>query len=73
MLLGTQAQDVSRNKIYIFGSMGLPLAMISYPLSIWLPRLYASDMGLSLALIGTVISLAAIVDAITDPYHGLCQ
>ncbi|MBU4319339.1 MAG: MFS transporter [Proteobacteria bacterium] len=70
MLPGTQAQDVSRNKIYIFGSMGLPMAMISYPLSIWLPRLYASDMGLSLALIGTVISLAAIVDAITDPIMG---
>jgi Na+/melibiose symporter-like transporter len=63
-------QDVSRSRIYIFGSMGLPLAMISYPLSIWLPRLYASDVGLSLALIGTVISMAAIVDAVTDPLMG---
>jgi hypothetical protein len=63
-------QDVSRSRIYIFGSMGLPLAMISYPLSIWLPRLYASDVGLSLALIGTVISMAAIVDAFTDPLMG---
>ena len=63
-------KDISRSKIYIFGSMGLPLAMISYPLSIWLPRMYASDVGLSLALIGTVISMAAIVDAITDPIMG---
>ena len=62
--------DVSNSRIYIFGSMGLPLAMISYPLSIWLPRLYASDVGLSLAGIGWVISFAAIVDAVTDPFMG---
>ena len=66
----TPSQDVSNSRIYIFGSMGLPLAMISYPLGIWLPRLYASDVGLSLAWIGWVISLAAISDAITDPFMG---
>ena len=64
------SSDVSRSRIYIFGSMGLPLAMISYPLGIWLPRLYASDVGLSLAWIGIVVSLAAISDAFTDPFMG---
>ncbi len=62
--------DISRSKIWIYGSLSLPLAMISYPLGIWVPRLYASDIGLSLALIGTVMSLAAISDAITDPLMG---
>ena len=70
MVKTVSSSDVSRAKIYIFGSMGLPLAMISYPLSIWLPRLYAADVGLSLAGIGWVISMAAIVDAVTDPVMG---
>lgn len=62
--------DISRSKIWIYGSLSLPLAMISYPLGIWVPRLYATDIGLSLALIGTVMSAAAISDAITDPLMG---
>jgi len=64
------ATDISRGKIFIYGSLNLPLAMIGYPLIIWVPRLYATDIGLSLALIGTVLSAAAISDAITDPVMG---
>lgn len=62
--------DVSRSVVWIYGALGLPLAMITYPLGIWLPRLYASEMQLSLALIGAVISAAAISDAVTDPIMG---
>ena len=64
------SSDVSKGKIWIYGSLSLPLAMISYPLGIWVPRLYATDIGLSLALIGTAMGVAAISDAITDPAMG---
>ncbi len=62
--------DISRSRIWIYGSLSLPLAMITYPLGIWVPRLYATDVGLSLALIGLVMSAAAISDALTDPVMG---
>ncbi len=62
--------DINRGKIYIYGSLQLPIAMISFPLMIWVPRLYATDVGLSLALIGTVMTIAAFSDAITDPLMG---
>jgi Na+/melibiose symporter-like transporter len=62
--------DVGRGAVLIYGSLSLPLAMISYPLGIWVPRLYASDVGLSLALVGLVITAAALSDAFTDPVMG---
>lgn len=62
--------EVGRSTVLIYGSMSLPLAMVSYPLGIWVPRLYASDVGLSLALVGLVITAAALSDAITDPVMG---
>ena len=62
--------DVGRSTVLIYGSLSLPLAMISYPLGIWVPRLYASDVGLSLALVGLVITAAALSDAVTDPVMG---
>jgi MFS family permease len=62
--------DVGRSTVLIYGSLNLPLAMVSYPLGIWVPRLYASDVGLSLALVGLVITAAALSDAVTDPVMG---
>jgi GPH family glycoside/pentoside/hexuronide:cation symporter len=67
---GRRPVDIGRSKVWIYGSLSLPLAMVSYPLAIWVPRLYASDIGLQLALIGAVISAAAIFDAVTDPAMG---
>lgn len=46
------------------------MAIISYPLAAWIPRLYSTEMGLSLGLIGAVIFAAAIFDAVSDPLMG---
>lgn len=70
MTASNNPTEISRSRIWMYGSLSLPLAMISYPLGIWVPRLYATDVGLSLALIGTVMSIAAISDAFTDPLMG---
>ena len=43
---------------------------MSYPLGVWIPRLYSTEMGLTLEVIGFVIFLAAIFDAISDPLMG---
>lgn len=62
-----------RSSIWIYGSLGFPLALLGYPLGIWLPRAYATDIGIHLAAIGGVIFAAAIFDAVTDPAMGFAS
>ena len=56
-----------------YGVLGFPLALLGYPLGIWLPRAYGTDIGIDLALVGLVISAAAFFDAITDPVIGFAS
>ena len=62
--------SVTRSKAWIYGSLSLPIAMLGYPLGAYIPRLYSTEMGISLTMIGLVITAAAIFDAITDPLMG---
>lgn len=62
--------DVGKSTAWIYGSVSLPLAILSYPLSVWIPRLYSTEIGIDLALIGAVIFAAAIFDAVSDPLMG---
>ena len=61
---------ISRSTIYIHGALGLPLAVIGYPLAIWIPAHYAGGLGISLAAVGTILMLARLTDVITDPIMG---
>ncbi|MDG1115214.1 MAG: MFS transporter [Pseudomonadales bacterium] len=61
---------ITRSTAWIYGSVSLPLAIISYPLAVWIPRLYSTEIGIDLGLIGLVIFFAAIFDAISDPAMG---
>ena len=62
--------NVTRSKAWIYGSLSLPIAMLGYPLGAYIPRLYSTEMGISLTVIGLVITVAAIFDAVTDPLMG---
>lgn len=53
-----------------YGALGLPLAFAALPIYVHAPKLYAGDLGLSLATVGAVLLLARIVDAVTDPLLG---
>ena len=56
--------------VYLHGCIGLPMAVIGYPLAIWIPAHYAGGLGLSLAAVGTILMLARFTDVITDPLMG---
>ena len=63
--------DVLSNKvIYAHGSFGMPLAVIGYPLAIWIPAHYSGGLGISLAAVGTILMLARLTDVVTDPLMG---
>ncbi len=61
---------LDRSTIYFHGCIGLPLAVIGYPLAIWIPAHYAGGLGLSLAAVGTILMLARFTDVISDPLMG---
>ena len=61
---------LSLKTIYAHGSLGLPLAVIGYPLSIWIPAHYSGGLGISLAAVGTILMLARLTDVVTDPLMG---
>lgn len=62
--------NITPAKAWIYGSLSFPIAMLGYPLGAYIPRLYSTEMGISLTMIGLVITAAAIFDAITDPLMG---
>ncbi|MCW5581043.1 MAG: MFS transporter [Luteimonas sp.] len=61
---------LGRPQILAYGALGLPLAFAALPLYVHVPRLYAGEVGLSLATVGAVLLAARIVDAVTDPLIG---
>jgi len=64
------SDQLSNKIIYAHGSLGLPLAVIGYPLSIWIPAHYSGGLGISLATVGTILMLARLTDVVTDPLMG---
>jgi glycoside/pentoside/hexuronide:cation symporter, GPH family len=53
-----------------YGFMGLPLAFVALPLYVHLPNYYATQFGMSLALLGVLLLVARVFDAVTDPLLG---
>lgn len=65
------SKAISKTTLSIYGATALPLALVGYPIAIWLPAFYASHIGLSLASVATMLLLAKITDVITDPLVGI--
>ena len=42
--------ELTKKTIYAHGSLGMPLAVIGYPLSIWIPAHYSGGLGISLGV-----------------------
>lgn len=53
-----------------FGSLAVPLAGAGLPLVLFVPQLYASHFGLSLATIGFIFFLGRFWDVASDPIVG---
>ncbi len=53
-----------------YGVLGLPLAFVALPLYVILPNHYASEFGVSLAVLGSLLLGARLLDALVDPWIG---
>lgn len=68
--MGGNVTAVSRNKILAYGGLATPLAMIGYPIAIWLIPFYSEVTKFELALLADLLLLARFTDVITDPLLG---
>ena len=49
----------------------MPMAAMGMPVAVYLPRFYSEGMGLSLATVGIIFTLARMWDVVTDPLMGM--
>lgn len=74
---GTAAEEKSRHRpltigtYFAYGIPALPIAAFAVPIYIYIPPFYAQNFGISLAAIGTVLTLARIIDALSWPVIGI--
>ena len=69
-MTGASPLAITHTRVWPYAALSLPIAMIGYPPGVWVPRRYASDMGLHLGSIGAVPAATALYDAFTDPVMG---
>ena len=62
---------LSQTTLSIYGMTGLPLALVGYPIAIWLPAFYAGEINISLAAVATMLLVAKLTDVVTDPLVGV--
>ena len=60
----------SRGQLLAYGAFGLPLALVALPIYVMVPQLYAAQLGMSLATVGTLLLAARTLDAFIDPPLG---
>ncbi|SEJ66830.1 Na+/melibiose symporter [Sphingomonas sp. OV641] len=57
-------------RLIAFGSLAIPIAGAGLPLALFVPQLYATHYGLSLAAIGLVFLIGRLWDVASDPIVG---
>jgi Na+/melibiose symporter-like transporter len=54
-----------------YGALRAPLALLELPLFVLLPTFYAEKLGVDLTVIGAVLFLTRLIDAVVDPGVGV--
>lgn len=63
-------QKLKNSTLFYYSLTDLPVMLSIFPVLVFIPRFYASDMGVPLALVGTIILVVRIIDVFTDPLMG---
>ena len=74
--LGAQSlteKAVGRLRMSLYGLVNLPTSIVGLPIALYIPAFYSQNLGLSLALVGTLIALSRLTDVVTDPAIGIAS
>ena len=63
-------RGIDRRTLLAYGSLGFPIAVLGYPMTLFLHPYYAGELGLGLAAISTVLLVSRLTDFVTDPLMG---
>ncbi len=66
----THMQNIPSKSLLQYGFIALPVAFAGFPLYVLAPDFYATSHGLSLTLLGTLLLLVRLFDAVQDPLIG---
>ncbi len=66
----TEEKKLKNSTLFFYGLTDMPVMMSIFPALVFIPRFYASDVGVPLALVGTFILVTRILDVFTDPLMG---
>ncbi len=61
---------LGKSTLFYYSLTDLPVAMSIFPVIVFIPRFYASEMAVPLAMVGTIMIVVRIFDVITDPLMG---
>ena len=60
-----------RRLLVSYAAIAMPMAAMGMPIAVYLPRFYAEVVGLSLATVGLIFTVARLFDVVTDPLMGV--
>jgi GPH family glycoside/pentoside/hexuronide:cation symporter len=69
----SEVRPISWLRLIAFSLPGLPIGALAVALSVYLPRYYASHIGLSLVAVGGAFGVVRLVDMCFDPFIGLAM
>jgi len=61
---------LKKSTLAYYSLTDLPVTMSIFPVLVFVPRFYASDVGVPLALVGTIMIAVRVFDVVTDPLMG---
>jgi len=63
-------KKMSTWQLVAFGQLVLPMAVIGLPIAVYIPAFYSGTLGLNLAAVGVILTLARFADVFIDPFVG---
>jgi Na+/melibiose symporter-like transporter len=71
--IAAKGQKLSLPILLAFASTALPIAAIGLVMSVYLPRFFAAQMGLSLTAVGAAFAIVRVLDLALDPALGMAM
>ncbi len=62
--------SLNRKTLFFYGLVDLPISMSLFPVAVFIPKFYASDMAVPLSVVGAILFFVRWTDVVTDPLMG---
>jgi Na+/melibiose symporter-like transporter len=66
----SHTKPLPRSTLFFYSLTDLPVTMALFPVLVFIPKFYTSEMGVPLALAANILLLVRMFDVVTDPLMG---